>query len=334
MNKKTSMQQKIENSRFDFIKKSLYFVIIPLIILVVGIILASTVGFSKGIDFAGGQTFKVYVNDEAKLADATVYDLKEKEDYKDVYQKITLVLKNNKVDIVSYQTSNIDLNDYDVYGGQAVKVTYQSNSNSSETSAIRQQLLDAFDYENYESAISSIDEVPPVYSFDWAIGLMAAVVLALVAAIIYMAIRYSKSAIFVVFIQAALDIFLTLALLLICRVSINLTLGIVVLAAFMISLINSFVFYNKVRGTRKSGAEEKTSNYEMANRTCKQILWKKSMFYIGAMLVALLFVVLSTSAVSAVAVGIVLALISTFYTSTFLLPTFWSIVDKPKKAKK
>ena len=69
MNKKNklSISKKIEKSKLDIVKNALYFVLLPVVILIVGVILLTTVGFSKGIDFAGGQTFKVYVNDEGKL---------------------------------------------------------------------------------------------------------------------------------------------------------------------------------------------------------------------------------------------------------------------------
>lgn len=334
MNKKNTMEQKITNSKLDIVKKSLYFIIAPIVVLIVGIILMTTVGFSQGIDFSGGQTFKVYVNDKAKLENATVYDLTDAKDYNDVYKKITLVLNESNVDIVSYQTTKVDLPDYSVSYGQAVQVTYQTNSKSKDASTIREELIDAFDYSEYDGAISSIDAVLPVESYNWMIGLVASVMFGLIAAIIYMAIRYSKSAIFVMFIQMALDIFLTLGLMLICRVTVNLTSGIVVLASFIISLINSFVFYNKVKENKESGLYEGVANNDMANTTTKQVLWKKTMFYVGAILVSLIFVIFAGSAVQSVALGIMLSLIATFYTSTFLLPTFWAIVDRPKKKKK
>lgn len=333
MNKKNCMklEQKITNSKFDIVKKSLYFVIAPIIILLVGIILLTTVGFSKGIDFAGGQTFKVYVNNEQKLDGAESYDLSDKKDFDEVYKKITIVLADNDAKLVSYQTSKVNIEEYDVYSGQAIQVTYQGNA---ESDAIRSQIVDAFGYANYTNAISSIDEVPPVSSYNWTIGLIAGIMFGLIAAIVYMSIRFSTSAILVVFIQMALDLFLTLGLLLICRVTINLTVGIVLLTSFMLSLINSFVFYNKIKENKKSGNYNDAKNAELANITTKQITFKKSIFYIALIVVSLLLVILSVDAVRAVAGGIMLALIASFYTSTFLLPAFWTIADKPKKEKK
>ena len=228
----------------------------------------------------------------------------------------------------------MDVPEYGVTFGQAVQITYQTNNNTKTADVIRAEIINAFGYDSYDGAVSSIDEVPPVQSFDWLIGLIAAVLLGLVAAIVYMAFRFSKSAIFVVFLQMALDIFITLALVLICRVTVNLTFGDVLLTVFALSLINSFVYYNKVREDRKVGLTVGMSNAEVANKTTKQTLWKKIIFYVAMILASLLFVLISVGAVRDVFAGIILALITTFYTSTFLLPSFWSLVDKPKKAKK
>ncbi len=335
MNKKKtcSLKQKISNSKLDIVKKSLLFMIAPIMILLVGVILFCSTGFNYGIDFTGGQTFKVYVNDEAKIAGATQYDLNKKEDYKTVYEKITIVLEENGVNLVSYQTTSVNIQSYDVYGGQAVQVTYQAEQNF-DNLTLRTQIVDAFGYEDFDGAVSSVDEVPAVSSFAWAIGLLAGIMFALVAVIVYMSFRFSKSAIFVVFIQTALDVLLTVALLAICRVPVNLTISIVILTAFALSIANSFAFYNKVREGKKSGIFTNEINSEIANSVAKQSMYKKVLAYAIAIFTTLLVVILSVSAVRAVALGILLALVASFYTSTFMLPTFWAIVDKKKQVKK
>ncbi len=332
--KKTcSLEQKITNSKLDIVKKSLYFMIAPIVILLIGIVLLCTTGFNCGIDFTGGQTFKVYINDEDKLSGEKVYNLNEKEDYQEIYNKITIVLDRHDVKLVSYQTSEVNITEYDVYGGQAVQVTYQANK-TTDNIAIRADIVDAFGYENFDSAVSSIDEVPATYTFNWLIGLLAGVVFALVAVIAYMAFRFSKSAIFVLFIQTALDVFLTLSLLLICRVPVNLTVGIVVITSVILSIFNSFVFYNKVREGRKTGTIVDEKNNEIANNITKKLTFKRMIVYVVAIFAVAFVAILSVSAVSAVALGILLALVTSFYTSTFMLPSFWALVDKQKQTKK
>ncbi len=332
--KKTcSLEQKINNSKLDIVKKSLYFIIAPIVVLLIGIVLLCTTGFNYGIDFTGGQTFKVYVNDEDKLTGENVYNLNDKTDYKEIYNKITIVLEKHDVKLVSYQTSEVNITEYDVYGGQAIQVTYQTTK-TTDNIAIRADIVGAFGYENFDGAVSSIDEVPATYTFNWLIGLLAGVIFALVAVIVYMAFRFSKSAIFVVFIQTALDVFLTLSLLLICRVPVNLTVGVVVITSFILSIFNSFVFYNKVREGRKAGTIADEKNNEIANKTTKQLTFKKLIVYVVAIVAIALVAILSVSAVSAVALGILLALVASFYTSTFILPSFWALVDKKKQTKK
>ena len=334
--KKNNLQQKILNSKLDVVKKSWHFLIAPVLVLLVGIILLCTTGFNKGIDFAGGYTFKVYVNEKVNedviIDDVDYYDLDVNKDYDAVYNKITNVLKKANVSLVSYQTCDMNVLEQNINNGQAVQVTYQAYENSLAADQIRDQLLATFDYTSVADwAITSIDEVPPVPSYGWAIGLTAGIVFALVAAVIYMAFRFSKSALFVTILHVALDLFLTLALLLVCRVTVNLTSGIIVLFAFVASLFNNFIFYNKVRENRTAG--ENLTNKDMANKVTKQTAFKKILTYVAALVVCVILLIFGSDGVRMVALGMMLSLLATFYTSTFLLPAFWALVDKPKKKK-
>ena len=57
MNKMKALNQKIVSSKFNITKNFLYFLIVPAVLLIVGIILLSTVGFNLGTDFTGKSTF-------------------------------------------------------------------------------------------------------------------------------------------------------------------------------------------------------------------------------------------------------------------------------------
>ena len=79
---KMQLNQKIINSKFNITKNFLYFLIVPAVIILVGIILLCTVGFNLGTDFTGSSTFKVYVNNENTLGEEIAsYNLDNKDDY-------------------------------------------------------------------------------------------------------------------------------------------------------------------------------------------------------------------------------------------------------------
>lgn len=331
------LKEKIQNSKFSFTKNSLYFLIAPLVIFIIGLVLMLTVGFNYGTDFTGGRTFKVYVNNDGIVtnADSKKYDLNNTKDYDTVYSKIKTILDDNGLKIVEYKKTAINVTEYNVYGGQAVEVVYQNNfDNANEKDeAVRDSLITSFRYEGFENSITTIDKTYSEYTFNWTVGVLAAIVFALLAAMIYLSFRYDRSAGLIAFIQVAFDLFLTLSLIAICRLTINLTVGIVLLSTFVISLANIFAYYVNVKSNFKQGKYEGMKNSEIANYTIKENLLKKIFAYSFLMLVAIMFSALAVEGVREVALGIMIALVVTFYSSQFILPAAWSTIFKKKKKK-
>ena len=60
--KKFSLDNKIENSKFDFCKNLKWFLIAPLLIILIGIVLLCTLGFNLGLDFTGGTNITIYIH--------------------------------------------------------------------------------------------------------------------------------------------------------------------------------------------------------------------------------------------------------------------------------
>ena len=88
--KNLSIDKKIRESKFNINKNFIYFLIAPLVFIIVGIILLCTVGFNLGTDFTGASVFKIYINNEASFNDENIksYDLENKDDYNEIYDKI------------------------------------------------------------------------------------------------------------------------------------------------------------------------------------------------------------------------------------------------------
>ena len=94
--KRFSIDERLEKSKFSYSKNLKYFIIAPIIIVVVGIILLCTLGFNLGFDFTGGTNMTIYMNDSSstsgeKFSDQS-YDLSNDEDYAKASQKIEKVL--------------------------------------------------------------------------------------------------------------------------------------------------------------------------------------------------------------------------------------------------
>ncbi len=326
---------KLRNIKIS--KNFMYFMILPLLIMLVGIVLFCTIGFNNGVDFKGGSTFKIYVNNDEVLTETKVYDLENKKDYQEVKDKVYSILNDNGLKIVSYRQSSMDISEYKVFSGQAVEVVYLNKAKGDdvdeENSSIRGQLLTEFNYTSYENAISPINQVYGHNAFNYSMEILAAIVVALAICIIYLLIRKYEGASLLLIMQTALDMILLLCLLVALRPVINMTIGIAFIFAFLLSISNSFIFLYKIKNGQKSGKYENLNSSEMADMTTKEMFKKKSIVYGLIALTTLLFVAIAVPAVRQLALALLIAVVATYYTSTFLLPGIWSVIYHNKHTK-
>ncbi len=338
--KEVEVEKKINESKFNFNKNFLFFLILPLIIIIVGVVLLCTVNFNLGTDFTGASIFKVYVNNEASFEGEGIesFDLNDKSDYNKVYDKIVSVLHDNNLDVVSVRTSSINITNYHVYGGQALEIEYKNTGDTKEeiyamNDIVRNGIIAEFGYENYQDAVSDIDLQPATNGYWWSIGIVAAIMFAIIAVAIYMAFRFDVSIFITALLMTALDVFMTIGLVLICRVPVNMNFGIVIFATLLMTILNLFFFYSKAKDGLRSGKFERTSVSEMSNMITKDLSFKKSLFYAAILLFTILLIAISVPGVREVALGILLGAITTFYTSEFLLPGIWSICYHKKRIR-
>ena len=247
---KIPFDQKLENkliaSNWKISKNFLYYMIAPLVILLTAIVLICTVGFNLGTDFTGGSTFKLYVNNEALLGEneqIKVYNLDNKDDYNEVYNKVKTILNKNGLKIVSYRKSSMDISEYKVFSGQAIEVIFRNKASgtdvANENESLKVQLLSEFNYNDYANAMSTVDAKVGKNAFNFSMEILAGIVVGLALVVIYMLIRKYRGLTIMMIMQVALDLLILFGLLLVCRPIINLNLGIAVIISFILS---SFFF--------------------------------------------------------------------------------------------
>lgn len=339
---KMLLENKIKNSNLKVSKNFLYYIIAPIAILLIGIILLCTVGFNGGSDFAGYSSFTMYVNNEGTYQNAAVYDLSKADEYNAVYDKIEGILAEENLKVENIQITKIDINENEtlIVGGQAVKVTFLNIDEKAEdikvkNAALENRILAEFGYSTTPEAMTSIDYKAPAFSFNWMSGLLAAVVFGILAALIYFSIRNRSFAILVMgIIQVALDVLVSLGLILICRVPVNMTISIIVAITAILSVANVFLFVTKSKENIAGGFYEGLKNSEKADKTVKELAFKKALAYIGFILISILFIALATNAVRFVSLASLLAIIVSFYNANFVLPALWAATYKPSKTKK
>ena len=72
---------------------------------------------------------------------------------------------------------------------------------------------------------------------------------------------------------------------------------------------------------------------QLVELTAKEMTLKKSIIYIALFIISAVFSILAVEGVREVALGIMIALIVTYYNSQFILPSLWATIFKTKKKK-
>ena len=334
-----NLEKRVENSRFSITKNFLYFLIAPLVILIVGAIILSTVGYNLGYDFTGGTTFRMFVNKDNEIITTTDnYDLEKGEDFTKVYNKVVAILNKNDASIVAITKTGISVEEYHIVDGQAIEVTYQNNLTDKDeiilqNQTIRSAIIDAFGLDSYEGTVGDFDVVAQKATSTWITALVCSAIVAFVAGIIYIMARYGTSASLVGIMLLAFDVFGFLSLVLICRVPVNMTLGGVILATTLISLCNLLAFYSKVKSGYKAGMFEKLQKSEMADKVVKQQTFVKSMIYLFIAILMIIWVAFGVNEVRFIALSMIFALAMTYYNSQFIMPSLFAVFYKKKKKK-
>ena len=333
MNKIFAFENKIKNSNCQITKNFLYYLIAPVVILIAGIILLCTVGFNSSVDFAGGSTFTLYINNGGECSTAQQYDIDE--DYNAICGKIGAILAEENF-VIEYTQKTELTAEGSFAAGDAVKVVFKNRSTDAEqikldNEGLKYRILAEFGYSTFNEAIDGVDVIEPTMSIGWTLALVGSVIFAIAAAAVYMTLRTKNIAWFMAILLGVVDITLTGALLLICRVPVGVSTAGIIAATAVASLFNFFCFYKKAQSGIKAGIYDKYTFARMADSTVKQLAFKKAVMYILLAVAAIFITIIPARAIRFSAVAVLLMLISTFYTSNFILPAIWSATYREKK---
>lgn len=338
-----SFDEVIASSKFDYCKNMKWFLIAPIAILLIAIVLLCTIGFRTGIDFTGGSIMTIYTNSDNAIEGAEGYDANNSGDYKTIQNKINKVLEENGLYASSYQISSMDIQEFDVYGGQAVVVKYQNleGTTSQEiiqlNSKIQQQLLSEFGYdviENAENAVENTGTFTPTAGSQLIFTAVIAFVVAMVLVMIYIGFRFDFTTAFACILALFHDVLITTALALIFRITINPAFVVGIIAVMAYSIFNNILIMNRIRDNQKSGVYDNKPNSMIANDSVRQTMVRNVFITLTAFILVALVAVIAVTDVRDFALPIAIGVIVSFYSSVFIAPELWALAHNPKKIKK
>ncbi len=343
---KFSMDKIISNSKFNYCKNLKWFLIAPIVIIVVGLILLFTVGFNLGLDFTGGSVIKVYANSEGIIENCEQYDVNDNTDFNAMRNKIEEVLNQYNLSINTFRTTTMDIEGV-ITKGQAVEVRYQNIDGATGTEIaetnkeIRTKLQDVFGYkeisvtENYSYAISAPEVVTATASSELLMNAFIAMLVAMVLILIYVAFRFEITSGLAAVLALFHDLLVMTSLVLIFRITINSSFVAALVTILGYSINNTIIIFDRIRENTRNGKFEKSSNTEVANASVKQTMSRSILTTLTTFITIAMVAIIGVSDIREFAVPILVGILAGFYSSVFITPGLWAIAyRKPKKNKK
>ena len=365
--KKFSIDERLEKSKFSYSKNLKYFIIAPIIIVVVGIILLCTLGFNLGFDFTGGTNMTIYMNDSSstsgeKFSDQS-YDLSKDEDYAEASQKIEKVLGLFGLTSSAIQKSEFNVNADAGYGftisdGDAILVKFQ-NGDSDDIEDLNNRIRLAFlvefgyvdgltteevvDIQNAEDYLDDAEYSALVINggvttanatTELMMKSFLALFVAIVVILIYVAFRFELTSGLSAILALFHDVLVTASVMLMCRVEINTAFIAALITILGYSINNTIIIFDRIRENVKMSKNlGKIDNYAIADRSVSSTMMRTVLTTLTTFVMIFFITVIGVADIREFAFPIMVGILAGFYSSVFLTPGLWAIAFHPSKKK-
>ena len=353
-----SIDEALENSKFSFTHNLKYFIIAPIVIIVVGIIMLCTLGFNLGFDFTGGTNMTIYLNDTTSGSSTYSpqrYDLEE--DYDEVAEKINKVLADYNVTLSSIQTTEINIDadrgySFTIVNGDAIIIKFQNGDLTDEeeinaqNEEIQLALLKEFGYfgENATTADLSSNEFAAFVAnggittasatSELLMNSFIALLVAVVLILIYVAIRFEITSGLAAILALFHDILITTSFMLIFQIQINTPFIAALITILGYSINNTIIIFDRIRENLKLSKNlGKIDNYAIADKSVRSTMVRTILTTLTTFIMIFFITVIGVSDIQQFAFPIMIGILAGFYSSNFLTTGLWAIAYKPSKRK-
>ena len=303
------LQNKFNNSNYDFTKHFRYLMFIPLILVLVGLIVFSFCGFNLSYDFT--DTYSITVKYSSSLEESV------KNEYKD---NITKIIKDNNVSSYEFTISQDSSYNILTYRYRAI-----DNKNESQMIELGETIKDDIVALGInENDVTVSDLIPKAYQANIIGNLALAFGLGLVGVIIYLFIRFDYASALNIIVSMFIDWLLLFAIYSICRIPMDISILAVFVTTTLLGLVNNVVLYDKIRENLNDEQNSKLLNNELISLSIRNNL---SFNIISNMIIWIaLFIVMAVSITSVkfAILPILIWMILNIVTINMILPFVWT----------
>ncbi len=326
---KPSFNEKITNSKFDFVKNLKWFFAASCALIVAGIFVIIFAGFNLGIDFTGGTVLQIELGDTISTT----------EGYNNSLNTIKNILSDNKLKLSTSQK-----------GGEAesqyISIKYQDIKGHSEeemgevTLAVRQAINEAFDVENFVEVGDDFDitegteRISATARNELLFNALVAIIVSMTLILVYIAFRFEPLSGIASILGLLHDVLITLALVAIFRIQINTAFVAAIITVIGYSINNTIVVFDRLRENSKKPSLTDKTNKELVNISLKQTLVRSINTAVTTLFAIVALCVLGVPSIREFVIAIIFGLVAGTYSSLFLVGPFWAIVNKQRKLTK
>ena len=318
--KASKLTEYFKSEKFKPSKWSKYFWILSGTIFLVGLIILCTIGFKLGLDFTGGNIMRVQVGEEINTDSVK----------SNVENTIKGTVADNGAKVSRYQI--IEEN-----GTYYVEFQYQNiNSDMTEVNTnIHDELSTKLgDVLTQTYTVSASETKSASASSDLLFRAFIALAIAVVAILVYVAIRFELLSGLAAIITLFHDVLLMCALVLIFRIEVNSAFIAAVITILGYSVNNTIVVFDRVRENRRKESLIKMSNMDIANLSIKQTLTRTLNTSITTLLAVAMLAIIGVSAIRQFIVPIIFGLIVGTYAAIFISAPLWAKIITGSKFDK
>lgn len=334
---------KIKDLNLKIVEKFKIFGAIALAVIVAGFAVMAFLGMNVGLDFAGGITMEMHVNENGVVDTAKL-----KEDIKD---KITELSLDKKFDEPTYRWS--DRNDGLVveisigyeYDGKKVEdenkflFMVAGDPSDDEVRGLTDDIYDAM-YDLAEDEFDDMVEIEKpiarIVNASTARKLLEnaiiATIVAVVVMLIYIGIRFKLAPAIAAVIALCHDVLIMIALTTIFRIEVNTTFIAAIITIVGYSINATIVIFDRIREVRSLDSMKDKSDIEVANKSIVDTLGRTILTTITTLItivaLAVVCAVMGVSSIRDFALPIIFGLIGGTYSSVFISSSLWVLFRK------
>ncbi|WP_245850657.1 protein translocase subunit SecF [Paenibacillus herberti] len=293
-----------KESRIDFVRYSKYFYIFAIVVTLAGIISLATLGLNYGVDFKSGSSVDV---------------------------QSTKNLEGQRAQIETFLTEGeYGKHNPPTFGQDRMTIRFDEVLSQTQENKLKTDLKTKFDPSS-SVEVNTVD-VEIAREMQW--NALKAMIVASVAIVIYMAIRFEWRFGFAAVVSLVHDAFLVISIFSVFRLEVNLPFIVAVLTIIGYSINDTIVIFDRIReNLRFAKVKSDDDLRKLVNDSVWQTMTRSINTAITVLFAAAALYVFGSESIRLFSLAMLIGLVCGAYSSIFIASPLWLLLKKKSKQK-